>query len=138
MLVAAFALAACHRGVQVSSPTPSASGSGASTMAKVNGMPTGVTQAMVDSGKTLFGGAACAKCHGAGGTGAQNGPNLTDATWAQIDGSYDAIVKIIHTGVPVANIKGGFRYNMRPTGGATFTDDQVRMIAAYVYSISHK
>jgi hypothetical protein len=40
--------------------------------------------------------------------------------------------------VPKANIKGAYPYNMRPMGGANFTDDQVKMIAAYVYTISHK
>jgi mono/diheme cytochrome c family protein len=128
-------VAACHPGVSVGSPAP---GAGPAAAAKSTGVPSSITTAMIDSGKTLFAGANCAKCHGAGGVGAQNGPNLTDATWVQIDGSYDAIVNIIHTGVPAANIKGGYRFNMRPMGGATFTDDQVRMIAAYVYTISHK
>jgi mono/diheme cytochrome c family protein len=136
VVIAVITVAACHPPVSVSSPSPS--GTGAAVAAKAPGLPAGITPAMVDSGKTLFAGASCAKCHGAGGNGGQNGPVLTDATWVQIDGSYDAIVNIIHTGVPKANIKGAYPYNMRPMGGANFTDDQVKMIAAYVYTISHK
>src|SRR4051812_2657811 len=135
VVVSTVAIAACHRAVSVSSPAPS--GTGPAAAAK-SGLPSGITQAMIDSGKTLFAGASCARCHGAGGIGGQNGPNLTDNTWAQIDGSYDAIVNIIHTGVPLANIKGGYRFNMRPLGGTAFNDDQVKMVAAYVYTLSHK
>ena len=133
---AAITVAACHRSASVSSPTPS--GTGAAATARIAGLPAGITQAMIDSGKTLFAGASCAKCHGAGGVGGQNGPNLTDAIWVQADGSYESILNVIHTGVPAANIKGGYRFNMRPMGGTNFTDDQARMVAAYVYSISHK
>ena len=135
VVAAAIAIAACHRSATVSSPTPS--GTGAAAAAKATGLPSSVTTAMIDSGKTLFAAASCARCHGAGGAGGQNGPKLSDSTWVQIDGSYDAIVNLIHTGVPAANIKGGYRFNMRPMGGGTFTDDQVKMIAAYVYTLSH-
>src|SRR5450759_3623834 len=96
-VVAALALAACNRGATVTSPTPatSSAGTGAATMAKTSGLPADVTPAMVEEGRTLFAGAACRKCHGAGGAGGQNGPNLTDTTWVQIDGSYNAILKNI-------------------------------------------
>src|SRR5258708_40052105 len=91
IVVAALALAACHRGVTVSSPAPAPSGAGTATMAKTtNGLPADVTPAMIEEGRTLFAGSACARCHGAGGVGGQNGPNLTDTIWVQTDGSYDA------------------------------------------------
>jgi mono/diheme cytochrome c family protein len=138
-VVAAVALIACHRGVSVSSPTPvSSAGTGAATAATTSGLPADVTPAMIEEGKALFAGAPCAKCHGAGGTGGQNGPNLTDATWVQGDGSFAFILKTIQTGVPKASVKGTYPFAMRPTGGGTFSDAQVRSIAAYVYSISHK
>ena len=101
-------------------------------------MPANVTQAMIDSGKTLFSASACARCHGPTGAGANGGPNLTDAEWVQSDGSYAGILKTIMTGVPKASIKGTYTFAMRPKGGAPFTDDQVADVAAYVYSISHK
>jgi mono/diheme cytochrome c family protein len=103
-----------------------------------NGLPADVTPTMIDEGKALFDGGACRKCHGPGGMGGQNGPNLTAATWVQSDGSYDAIFKTIQAGVPKASIKGTYPFAMRPMGGGTFSDAQVKSIAAYVYSISHK
>jgi mono/diheme cytochrome c family protein len=138
-VVAAFTLAACHRGVTVSSPAPATSaGTGATAMATTSGLPADVTPAMIEEGKTLFAGGACAKCHGAGGNGGQNGPSLADATWVQGDGSFNFILKTIQTGVPKASIKGTYPFAMRPMGGGTFTEAQVRSIAAYVYSIGHK
>jgi mono/diheme cytochrome c family protein len=103
-----------------------------------NGLPVDVTPAMIEEGKSLFATSSCAKCHGAGGVGGQNGPNLTDATWVQSDGSYDGILKTIQTGVPKANIKGTYPFAMRPMGGGSFSEAQVRSIAAYIYSISHR
>ena len=64
------------------------------------------------------------------------GPNLTDAEWIHSDGSYDAIVKQITTGVPKEESKSGIA--MPPKGGSTITDDEVKAVAAYVYSLGHK
>ena len=99
-------------------------------------LPQGVTQAMADEGKTLFHGAGlCFTCHGQNGAGMPNlGPNLGDAEWLHSDGSYDAIVNQINTGVPAAQSKSGTV--MPPKGGAAaLTEDQVKAIAAYVYSL---
>lgn len=105
----------------------------AQTMAS---LPEGVTQAMVDEGKTLFGGAGiCYTCHGQTGGGVQGlGPNLGDAEWLHSDGAYEAIVNQINQGVTAAESKTGTV--MPPKGGAVnLTDAQVRAIAAYVYSL---
>jgi cytochrome c5 len=64
------------------------------------------------------------------------GPNLTDAEWIHSKGSYDEIVAQIDHGVPKAESKSGIE--MPPKGGATLSDDDVKAIAAYVYSLSHK
>ena len=97
-------------------------------------LPEGVTQEMVAAGQTLFGGAGmCFACHGANGTGGPLAPALSDSEWLHIDGSYDAIVEIITTGVPTPV---QFAAAMPPRGGAPITDEQVREVAAYVYSIS--
>ena len=72
--------------------------------------------------------------HGANAQGAV-GPNLTDAEWIHSDGSYDAIVKQVTTGVPKEQSKSGIP--MPPKGGSTITDDEVKAVAAYVYSLSH-
>jgi mono/diheme cytochrome c family protein len=99
-------------------------------------VPAGATAAMVDEGRTLFRGQGlCFTCHGQNGEGVQNlGPALGDAEWLHSDGSFEAIVNQINTGVPAAQSRSGTV--MPPKGGAaTLTDDQVRAIAAYVYSL---
>jgi mono/diheme cytochrome c family protein len=101
-------------------------------------LPPGVTPAMVAAGDTLFHGAGiCHTCHGENATGVTGlGPNLTDAQWLHSDGSYDAIVKQITTGVPANVSTNGVV--MPPKGGSSITDDQVKDIAAYVYSLRFK
>jgi mono/diheme cytochrome c family protein len=97
-------------------------------------LPEGVTQEMVAAGQTLFGGGGlCFACHGANGAGGPLAPQLSDAEWLHIDGSYDAIVELINAGVPTPI---QFAAAMPPRGGAAITDEQVREVAAYVYSIS--
>jgi mono/diheme cytochrome c family protein len=139
LVVAAAAVAGCHPAATVSSTAPKPAAAPAAAPAPMmNVMPAAVTPAAIAEGKTLFEGAPCARCHGMAATGAANGPNLADQTWVQIDGSYDSIVKIIKSGVPLASIKGTYPRAMRPLGGATLTDAQVNSVAAYIYSLSHK
>ncbi len=97
-------------------------------------LPDGVTAAMVETGKTLFHGAAlCANCHGQAGVGSGIAPNLADKTWLHIDGAYAAIVKTITDGVPSPKES---MIPMLPKGGSGITDEQVKAVSAYVYSIS--
>jgi mono/diheme cytochrome c family protein len=98
--------------------------------------PAAVTPAAIAQGDSIFHSKGnCYACHGANAEGAV-GPNLTDAEWIHSDGSYDAIVKQITTGVPKEESKSGIP--MPPKGGSTITDDEVKAVAAYVYSLSHK
>ena len=98
--------------------------------------PAAVTPAAIAQGDSIFHSAGnCYACHGANAQGAV-GPNLTDAEWIHSDGSYDAIVKQITTGVPKEESKSGIP--MPPKGGSTITDDEVKAVAAYVYSLGHK
>ena len=98
--------------------------------------PAGVTPAAIALGDSLFHSKGnCYACHGANAQGVV-GPNLTDAEWIHSDGSYDAIVKQITTGVPKEESKSGIP--MPPKGGSTITDDEVKAVAAYVYSLGHK
>lgn len=100
-------------------------------------LPAGVTQDMITQGKTIFSGAGiCMACHGTDAKGQQGlGPDLTDKEWLHSDGSFDAIVKQILKGVPANESKSGVV--MPPKGGSQITDDQVRAVAAYVWSLSH-
>lgn len=98
--------------------------------------PAGVTPAAIAEGDSIFHSKGnCYACHGTNAQGAV-GPNLTDAEWIHSDGSYDAIVKQVMTGVPQAESKSGIA--MPPRGGSTISDDEVKAVAAYVYSLSHK
>ncbi|TPG05914.1 cytochrome-c oxidase, cbb3-type subunit III [Rhodanobacter glycinis] len=78
------------------------------------------------AGKPMF--ATCAACHGAEGKGnpALGAPNLTDHIW-------------LHGG-SVANIEktiGEGRQGQMPAWSPRLSDDQIHMIAAYVYHLSH-
>jgi mono/diheme cytochrome c family protein len=98
--------------------------------------PSAVTPAAIALGDSLFHSKAnCYACHGANAQGVV-GPNLTDAEWIHSDGSYDAIVKQITTGVTAEESKS--KIPMPPKGGSQITDDEVKAVAAYVYSLSHK
>jgi mono/diheme cytochrome c family protein len=96
-------------------------------------LPDGVTQEMVAEGRQLYG-TVCAACHGQGGVGGPLGPSLMDQDWIHIDGSYESIVQNIISGVPQPV---QYPAPMPAMGGGNFTQDQVRSIAAYVYTLSH-
>jgi mono/diheme cytochrome c family protein len=133
-LVAAAACSSQAASSATASPQPQAA------MA-VAALPAGVTNAMVALGDSIFHKASCQRCHGMDAKGTDRGPDLTDATWAQISGSYPEIVKVITEGVPKDKIKmPGAPFAMRPKGGVNppLTDDQVNAVAAYVYTISHR
>jgi cbb3-type cytochrome c oxidase subunit III len=94
------------------------------------------TAAQITQGDSIFHSKGnCYACHGANAEGAV-GPNLTDAEWLHSDGSYDAIVKQVTNGVTQAESKSGIA--MPPKGGSAITDDEVKAVAAYVYSLGHK
>jgi cytochrome c oxidase cbb3-type subunit 3 len=98
--------------------------------------PAAVTPEAIAQGDSIFHGPGnCYACHGANAQGVI-GPNLTDAEWLHGDGSYDFIVATVTTGIPKEKTKVGVM--MPPKGGSTITDDQVKQVAAYVYSLSHK
>lgn len=99
-------------------------------------LPAGVTAAMIATGKTVFDGAgACYTCHGPAGAGTGLAPSLSDAKWLHNDGSYEAIVKLVTAGVPAPKES---MIPMLAKGGSQITEDQVKAVSAYVWSISHK
>jgi mono/diheme cytochrome c family protein len=136
-ILAAVAIAACASGGGTSASAPAAQAAAPAGPA----LPEGVTLAMVTVGDSIFHKASCQRCHGMDAKGTERGPNLTDAEWAQITGTYPDIVRIITEGVPKDKIKmAGAPFAMRPRGGVqpALTDDQVKQLAAYVYTISHR
>jgi cbb3-type cytochrome c oxidase subunit III len=98
--------------------------------------PAGVTPAAIAKGDSIYHKTGlCYACHGTNAEGAV-GPNLTDAEWLHGDGSYDMIVATVTSGVPADKAKKGVA--MPPKGGSSITDEEVKAVAAYVYSLSHK
>ena len=98
--------------------------------------PAAVTPAAIAKGDTIYHKAGlCYACHGSNAEGAV-GPNLTDAEWLHGDGSYDMIVATVTSGVPADKAKKGIP--MPPKGGSSLTEEEVKAVAAYVYSLSHK
>jgi mono/diheme cytochrome c family protein len=97
-------------------------------------LPEGVTPEMVAQGQEIFNTNICWSCHQQNAVGGPLAPALNDTTWINVDGSYDAIIGVIKSGVAHPT-----RYDspMPAMGGAQLTEDQIRSLAAYVYSISH-
>jgi mono/diheme cytochrome c family protein len=94
-------------------------------------LPSGVTAEMVADGRKQFG-TTCVVCHGPDAGGTQLAPSLRDGEWLNISGGYEEIVTLIHTGVPAPK---QHPVPMPPRGGGPFTEEQVRALAAYVYSM---
>ncbi|MCL7971277.1 MAG: cytochrome c [marine benthic group bacterium] len=99
-------------------------------------LPEGVTEAMIEEGKGIYSGAGiCMSCHGPAGEGIPNlGANLVDDEWIHIDGSYEQIVENIMSGVTAQESSSGVP--MPAKGGTAITDDQVKAVAAYVWTLS--
>ena len=117
----------------------SRSTSAASAPAPSSGLPAGVTAGMVAAGDSLFNAPrSCNGCHGKGGVDGRNGPNLTTGKYEHIDGSYESIVHIVTVGIPKDSIKHPeHRFPMRPRGGHDDTDEQIKNLAAYVWTLGH-
>ncbi len=111
-------------------------GAGQAVAQEKAAVPAGVTPAAIAKGDSIYHKAGlCYACHGTNAEGAV-GPNLTDAEWLHGDGSYDMIVATVTSGVPAEKAKKGIP--MPPKGGSAISDEEVKAVAAYVYSLSHK
>jgi mono/diheme cytochrome c family protein len=106
------------------------------SIAGAQSLPQGVTQAMVDKGKEIYlKQGLCYACHGQDAKGLV-GPNLTDDVWLHSKGTYDDIVKSVLEGVTKEQSKSGVP--MPAKGGSAISEDDVKAVAAYVYTLSHK
>src|SRR5687768_11903771 len=99
-------------GDTAAAPTPTPP---ATTGATPGTPPAGATAEMVAAGGQTFS-TVCAACHGADAKGTQLAPNLTDAEWINIDGTYQAMVGLVKTGVPTPKAAPA---PMPPMGGAS-------------------
>lgn len=94
-------------------------------------LPPGVSAEDVSAGQQLFA-TVCAACHGPDAKGTQLAPNLTDSEWLDGDGTFDSIVHTIQVGVPQPK---QYPAPMPAMGGGNFNEQQVRQLAAYVWSL---
>jgi mono/diheme cytochrome c family protein len=114
----------------------SLAGTGQLTAQEKAAAPAAVTPAAIAKGDSIYHKSGlCYACHGTNAQGAV-GPNLTDAEWLHSDGSYDGIVATVTSGVPAEKARKGVA--MPPKGGSSISDEEVKAVAAYVYSLSHK
>lgn len=108
----------------------------AAAQAAPDSLPPGVTAKMVEDGRKLWGGQGlCLACHGPEGKGGL-GPDLTDGKWDHINGSYEQLVARIIKGVMPDESKSG--QIMPPRGGGGLNDDQVKAVAAYVWTMNRR
>ena len=93
---------------------------------------------MITLGDSIFNNGGCQRCHGKGGIGAANAPAFKGIKWQHGNGTYEGIVKTIVEGVAATEIKDPtHKFPMSARGGRTpLTDDQIKAVAAYVFTIS--
>ena len=87
------------------------------------------TEKSLAAGRGVFhGDGNCVVCHGQAMEGGPIAPTLRAHKWKNGDGSYDAILHIVMTGVD------GTAMVSHPGG---ISDAQARLVAAYVWAVSH-
>lgn len=102
-------------------------------------LPEGVTPAMVQEGQQIFtSNGNCYTCHGPNAEGTALAPSLTDQEWIWVTpgpNEYAELQERIKEGVPQPKAHPA---PMPPMGGVTLTDDQLKAVSAYVYSLTNK
>lgn len=103
---------------------------------KAGSVPAGATAADVTEGQKIFTSTGnCFTCHGQNGAGTGMAPPLNDTKWINVAGDFASIQQVVNAGVQQPK---EFPAPMPAKGGAALTEQQVKQVAAYVYSISHQ
>jgi mono/diheme cytochrome c family protein len=98
-------------------------------------LPVGVTVEEAREGQRLYR-VACVMCHGEGGEGTQLGPSLVDGEWRLAEGgAHDQIVQVVRAGVEAPE---AFPVPMPDAETAGLSEEQVRAVAAYAYSLGRR
>lgn len=119
-----------------SGKAPAGPTGGTTAQAPAGKPPAGATAGDVEEGHKIFTSMGnCYTCHGPTGSGTAMAPALNDQQWLHIDGSWEQIQKLVHTGVPKPKEHPA---PMPAMGGASLTDAQIKQVAAFVYSLSHR
>ena len=137
-IIVALALAACADKsgetdeAAATGGEPSATADPAATQA-AGTPPQGASAADVSAGQQIFSATGnCYTCHGPDGRGTPLAPDLTDDEWINVDGTFQGIQTVVKTGVATPKQHPA---PMPAMGGATLSDDQVRQVSAYVWSL---
>jgi mono/diheme cytochrome c family protein len=135
-LAAALAAAACaDRGGTAAGGAASAQEGEEVRLRPVGTLPPGVSTEAGEKGRDVYE-RTCVMCHGEQGEGTRLGPSLTDAEWlGGRTGSFEEIASVVRDGA----VPDSTRYPapMHPRGDGSLTEDEVRSVAAYTYSIAH-
>ncbi len=114
--------------------TPATGGAAPANVTIPPNLPSGVTAAMINEGNQIFHGPGnCYTCHGMDAKGTSLAPDLTATTHLWVS-DYPSYVKLVTSGVPQPKQHPA---PMPAKGGAQLTDDQVKAVAAYEWSLSH-
>ncbi|MBB4637109.1 c-type cytochrome [Longimicrobium terrae] len=138
-LVALAVFAGCDRDGQSSGGGAAKDGDGQAKPVVVDSgppvgqLPPGVTAQQAGPGRGLYR-QACVMCHGEAGGGTQLAPSIVDATWTKGTGSLEEIVAVVTEGVAGTE---AHPVPMPPRGNGTFTDEQIRAVSAYTWSLAH-
>jgi mono/diheme cytochrome c family protein len=133
---AVLLMGACGRG---RAPAEEASGAAPEeagrpvAAAAVGKLPPGVSNEAGQQGQELYL-RACVMCHGENAGGTALGPSLTDREWLEGNGSFEEIIEVVRNGVATPK---QFEVPMPARGDGTFSDEQIRAVAAYTYSIAN-
>ncbi len=103
-------------------------------------VPDSVTPERVVIGNDLFNAGSCVVCHAVAGRGSGRwAPDLSDVEWLHSDGDFNGIFDTIFWGVKEEDMRAKTprRFEMHPKGGLAINWEQVKALAAYVWTISH-
>ena len=103
-------------------------------------VPDSVTPERVVAGSELYNDGSCAACHAVGGRGiGRRAPDLSDIEWLHSEGDFDGIFETIFWGVPKDRMKAVTPrpFEMHPRGGMTIDREQMKALAAYVWTVAH-
>lgn len=96
-------------------------------------LPPGTDKETAEQGRELYA-SVCVVCHGEDGGGNQLGPSLKGPNWVHAPGGgFEQIVQVVTAGVPAPQ---QFPVPMPARGTGYFTDDQIRAVSAYTYSLA--
>lgn len=126
--------------VGLAGPAPAAGQEQDESVSLTDTIPDAELAAMIETGSRLFNEGTCVICHAVGGrSDGHRAPDFTDAEWLHSDGSVEGIMQTIIWGVERDEMKAVTPrpFFMSPGGGMNLSGEELRAVAAYVWSLGH-